>query len=48
MNNNKADDIDAKMYAQFSCVDCRQEFGSYEELEKHEIRHKVVLKTDKY
>jgi hypothetical protein len=48
MNNNKADDIDAKIYAPFSCVDCRQEFESYEELEKHEIKHKDVLKTDKH
>jgi hypothetical protein len=30
------DDIDAKMYAAFSCVDCDQKFESREELEEHE------------
>jgi hypothetical protein len=32
------DDIDAKMYTAFSCVDCDQKFESREELEEHESR----------
>jgi hypothetical protein len=35
-NMERDDDIDAVMYAAFSCVDCGQEFGSREELEAHE------------
>ena len=35
-NMERDDDIDAVMYAAFSCVDCGQEFGSREELETHE------------
>ena len=35
-NMERDDDIDAVMYAAFSCVDCGQEFRSREELETHE------------
>lgn len=39
MSDEKADDIDAKMYATFSCVDCSLEFQTREELEDHESTH---------
>ena len=39
MNNEKSDDIDAKMYAAYSCVDCGQEFQTREVLEEHETKH---------
>jgi len=40
MSDNKSDDdIDAMMYATFSCVDCGQEFQTREELEDHESTH---------
>ena len=41
MNDDKSDDIDAKMYAAYSCVDCGQEFDSLEELEDHEPTIKI-------
>ena len=39
MSDEKPDDIDAKMYATFSCVDWGQEFQTREELEDHESSH---------
>ena len=37
MSDDKSDDdIDARMYATFSCVDCGREFQTREELEDHE------------
>jgi hypothetical protein len=44
---DRGDDIDAKMYSPFSCVDCGQEFESREELEDHETKHESLLKTKK-
>ena len=42
MNDEKSDDdIDAKMYAEYSCVDCDQEFDSRKELEDHEPNIKI-------
>jgi hypothetical protein len=42
MNDEKSDDdIDAKMYAAYSCVDCDQEFDSRKELEDHEPSIKI-------
>ncbi len=38
------DDIDAKMYAPFYCVDCGQEFRSREELDEHETKHQNLSK----
>lgn len=37
--DEKSDDIDAKMYATFSCVDGGLEFQTREELENHESTH---------
>jgi hypothetical protein len=37
VSDKESDDIDVKMYAAFSCVDCGQEFESRKELEEHEI-----------
>jgi len=34
--SDRSSDIDAMMYAPFSCVDCAQEFNSRQELEEHE------------
>ena len=39
MSDEKSDDIDAKMYATFSCVDCGREFQTRKELEDHERTH---------
>jgi hypothetical protein len=39
MSDEKPDDIDAKMNATFSCVDCGLEFQTREELEDHESTH---------
>ena len=39
MSDDKSDDIDAKMFAAYSCVDCGQEFQTREELEDHESTH---------
>ena len=37
MSDDKSDDdIDARMYATFSCVDCGREFQTREELRDHE------------
>jgi DNA-directed RNA polymerase subunit RPC12/RpoP len=41
-HDEKSDDIDVKMYAPFSCVDCGQEFESREELEEHETKHEIL------
>jgi hypothetical protein len=38
------DDIDAKMYTLFYCIDCGQEFDSRKELEEHEIKHQSLSK----
>ena len=47
--DEKSDDIDVKMYAPFSCVDCGQEFESREESEEHETKHQnlseMIFKT---
>ena len=42
--DEKSDDIDVKMYAPFSCVDCGQEFESREEFEEHETKHQNLSK----
>ena len=46
MNDEKSDDddIDAKRYAAYSCVDCDQEFDSRKELETHEPSIKISQK----
>ena len=46
LDNNKKpdDDIDAKMYTPFYCIDCGQEFDSRKELEEHEIKHQSLSK----
>ena len=42
MNDEKSDDdVDAKMYAAYSCVDCGQEFDSRKELEDYEPSIKI-------
>jgi hypothetical protein len=41
MNDDKSNDIDAKMYAAYSCVDCGQVFESRQELEDHEPSIKI-------
>jgi hypothetical protein len=42
MNDEKSDDdVDAKMYAAYSCVDCGQEIDSRKELEDHEPSIKI-------
>jgi len=42
MNDEKSDDdVDAKTYAAYSCVDCGQEFDSRKELEDHEQSIKI-------
>jgi hypothetical protein len=40
---NLMDDIDAKMYTPFYCIDCGQEFDS-RKLEEHEIKHQSLSK----
>jgi hypothetical protein len=47
MNDEKSDDIDAKMFAAYSCVDCGQEFQTREELEEHETKHNNLSRTDR-
>jgi hypothetical protein len=44
LNSNKKpdDDIDAKMYTPFYCIDCGQKFDS-RKLEEHEIKHQTGL-----
>ena len=46
MKQSISDDIDAKMYAAYSCVDCGQEFQTREELEEHEPKHQNMTRTD--
>lgn len=42
MNDEKSDDdVDANMYASYSCVDYGQEFDSRKELEDHEPNIKL-------
>ena len=48
MSNEKSDDIDAKTYASFSCVDCGQKFESRDELEEHETKHQNLSRTDRH
>jgi ribosomal protein L19E len=43
-NKKHDDDIDAKMYTPFYCIDCGQEFDSRKELEEHEIKHQSLSK----
>jgi hypothetical protein len=43
--SEKPDDIDAKMYSPFYCIDCGQEFGSRKELEEHEAKHENLSKS---
>ena len=43
-NKKPDDDIDAKMYTPFYCIDCVQEFDSRKELEEHEIKHQSLSK----
>jgi hypothetical protein len=47
MSDKDSDDIDAKMYSAFSCVDCGQEFESRKELEEHETKHQNLSRTDR-
>jgi DNA-directed RNA polymerase subunit RPC12/RpoP len=35
MNDDKSNNIDAKMYAAYSCIDCGQVFESRQEQEDH-------------
>jgi hypothetical protein len=46
MSDEKSDDIDSKIYAAFSYVDCDQEFESRQELEEHDIKHQNMTRTD--
>jgi len=45
--DEKSDDIDVKIYAPFSCVDCGQEFESREQLEEHETMHQNLLEKER-
>jgi hypothetical protein len=45
--SEKPEDIDAKMYAPFSCVDCGQEIESREQLEEHETKHENISKNER-
>ena len=45
--SEKPDDIDAKMYSPFYCIDWSQEFESRKELEEHETRHESLSKIKK-
>ena len=46
MNDKKSDDdIDAKMYVAYSCVDCDKEFDSRKELEDHETKYQNLSRT---
>ena len=47
MSDEKSDEIDAKMFAAYSCVDCGQEFQTHEELEEHETKHNNLSRTDR-
>ena len=45
--DEKSDDIDVKMDAPFSCVDCGQEFESREQLKEHETKHENLSKKER-
>ena len=42
--SKKPDNIDAKKYTPFYCIDFGQEFDSLKELEEHEIKHQSLSK----